>query len=390
MKYYYLLILLICVSATNAQEVTVKDPNFEQALIDLHMDSGQIDGKIDATKVLYVRNLNISNKNIADLTGIEAFANLENLNASGNLLEKANLTGNLFLKKVVLYGNKLQTVDVSSNVWLERLNVYQNEITQIDLKNNRNLSYLAIANNELTNLHLVSNRKLETVYCQNNKISSLDLTEMQALKTLNCENNNLTNLILTNAKNLDRLVAANNFLSQLTTETNLGLAYTNLMFNTIEQLDFSKNQNLNTLIVSHNQLKSLNIQNGQNDNLAIFQAENNPDLECITADDSVVSATISSNRWNKDADAGFALDCAGNEKIAQNSFEVFMNDNKTLDVQSPTAGVANLYTLGGTPVIRSKVDKGPQQFDLSKLNNAIYILSIVGTDGIYTKKIMLQ
>ncbi|MCV6630580.1 MAG: T9SS type A sorting domain-containing protein, partial [Flavobacteriaceae bacterium] len=192
-----------------------------------------------------------------------------------------------------------------------------------------------------------------------------------------------------NAKGLKKLVATNNFLQELHTESNLGLEHTNLMFNLLERLDFSNNANLKTLIVSHNQLQGLNIQNGNNANMQVFQAENNAELSCITADNTVVQAGATNQRWNKDGAASFALSCAGKEYVDNGAFETYLDDSKTLKFTSPTSGTALIYTLGGMPVVKSAVSKGSQEFNLSKLNEAIYILSIVGLDGSFTKKIMI-
>ena len=54
------------------------DPNFEQALIDLGIDN-VLDGSVSTSNINTVTELNVNSMNISDLTGIEDFTSLINL-----------------------------------------------------------------------------------------------------------------------------------------------------------------------------------------------------------------------------------------------------------------------------------------------------------------------
>ena len=81
-----------------SQKVEIPDENFEQALVDLKIDTdGEVNGyvlKSDAQAVTY---LDISNKKIKDLSGIEAFTSLTFLDCSNNHLSNLDLRNNIGL-----------------------------------------------------------------------------------------------------------------------------------------------------------------------------------------------------------------------------------------------------------------------------------------------------
>jgi Leucine-rich repeat (LRR) protein len=77
------LALLSFVSYT--QTTSIPDSNFEQALITLGIDSdATVNGQVLTADISGVTSLNIRNKIIADLTGIEDFNSLQTFNCSFN------------------------------------------------------------------------------------------------------------------------------------------------------------------------------------------------------------------------------------------------------------------------------------------------------------------
>ena len=94
MKYF---ILFFCgfffIHQAFGQYTQVPDPNFEQALIDLGIDSeGILDGQFLTADAENVSYLGVQNKNINDLTGIEAFVDLEWLDAFENNISEIDLS----------------------------------------------------------------------------------------------------------------------------------------------------------------------------------------------------------------------------------------------------------------------------------------------------------
>jgi len=76
-----ILIGLFLISALLDQTVTFSDENFELAIREIFGYSGK---PIHQSQLSNIRSLDLSNKGIADLTGIEHFRNLEELNLSYN------------------------------------------------------------------------------------------------------------------------------------------------------------------------------------------------------------------------------------------------------------------------------------------------------------------
>ena len=77
----------------------IPNSKFEQALIDLGIDSdGTINGQVLTSDIDTVTVLNVRYKQIYDLTGIEDFTALEDLNIELNHIQTLDLFGNLNLK----------------------------------------------------------------------------------------------------------------------------------------------------------------------------------------------------------------------------------------------------------------------------------------------------
>ena len=231
----------------NAAFINIPDPNFEQALIDLNIDTdGTVNGQMLESDALGVTSLDVNSENISDLTGIEFFTDLETLFA---------------------FNNNLSAIDISANTSLDGLVLSLNNLTNIDVSNNPNLVSFVLGNNQLTSLDLSNNTALTQVFVENNNLAEIDTSVLPLLAELN--------------------VSAN----------------------TLEVLDLSQNGALNQLLCSNNNLISLNLQNGNNlaiDNTA-FNASANPNLFCIQVDD----VNYSDSTWtNLDAQSFFGLDCA--------------------------------------------------------------------------------
>jgi len=91
----------------NAQITLIPDSGFEQALIDLGIDSdGIINGQVLTIDIEGVIILDVNYSNIQDLTGIEDFAALEILDVSGNELIALNVSSNIELKELTVIVNK--------------------------------------------------------------------------------------------------------------------------------------------------------------------------------------------------------------------------------------------------------------------------------------------
>ncbi|CAL2087015.1 conserved protein of unknown function precursor containing a T9SS type A C-terminal secretion signal [Tenacibaculum sp. 190524A02b] len=275
---------------TNLEETSIPDTKFEQALIDLGYDD-VIDGSAATGKICVIKNLNISNKEISNLTGIEAFKALEHLDISQNYnLKELDLSKNTALKNLFGYGNfNLESFDLSKNINLEYLNLGNCGVTSIDLSTYTNLKHL---------------------YLQSNKLTAIDLSKNLELMSLSIENNKIEELNLTNQTKLSgKFNLGNNLLKVIDLSTNLNIVSLEIYNNQIKTLDLSLHTKLLQLNASNNPLiESLNLKNGTNTNIKnqYFEVKNTPRLTCIQVDD----ATWSTTNWkNKDVTATYNENC---------------------------------------------------------------------------------
>ncbi|SEQ57313.1 hypothetical protein SAMN05421824_2012 [Hyunsoonleella jejuensis] len=241
-------------------ETYVPDDNFEQALIDLGLDVAPLNDYVPTAGINNRSFLNISAKEISDLTGIEDFEGLTNLNFENNTIT---------------------TADLSNNIQLVSINASGNQLTDLNLLNQPNLRVLNIAENGFSQLDFTTNLELRELNISGNSFTNLDVSLLLDLEKLNCASNQLTELDVTLNAKLTALFCASNLFFQ----------------------------------------DNLNIQNGANETLSVFNASNNPDLTCILVDDPI--AVISNvdgtyDDWYKDTTANYQLVCddADNDGVA--------------------------------------------------------------------------
>lgn len=150
---------------------------------------------------------------IKDLTGIEFFPELENLDCSENQLTQLDVSKNPKLERLVCYENKLTSLDVSGNTSLTELHCYTNQLTSLNLGENANLDILNCVVNRLTSLDLSGNANLTRLACSSNLLTSLDVSNNPNLILLDCERNLLTSLNVSKNTELDTLDCSGNKLS---------------------------------------------------------------------------------------------------------------------------------------------------------------------------------
>ncbi|MBL0050823.1 MAG: HYR domain-containing protein [Bacteroidetes bacterium] len=88
--------------------VNIPDTAFKNALLADTLINTNQDGEIQcAEAAAYTGTINIANLGISDLTGIEAFVNLTNLDCSNNLLTSFDISNNIALTSLYCSGNQL-------------------------------------------------------------------------------------------------------------------------------------------------------------------------------------------------------------------------------------------------------------------------------------------
>ena len=227
------------------EKTYVPDDNFEQALIDLGYDDA-LDNYVNSSNINQVTVLEISNKNISDLTGIEDFISLISLQADNMEISVLDVSNNIYLTDLSVHSNNLTELDISNNVNLTDLIINDNGISSIDLSNNTLLNRLIISGNNLTSIDLSSNT---------------NLTNLELGNSGSGQTNQMTSIDLTNNVSLDRIALGNIGLSSIDLSKNINLTNLYLSGNQFTSLDVSNNSELETIYASHNQIPSLDFTN---------------------------------------------------------------------------------------------------------------------------------
>jgi hypothetical protein len=149
-------------------ETTFPDENFRNWV--LAQDYGQ-DGALTDEEIASVTSMDVSGQGIKDLTGIEFFTELTDLNCSDN---------------------ELTSLDVSQNTALTTLDCSNNQLTELDVTANTALTWLACYNNQ------ISEEAMEAL------VESLPTVDAGQLYVINPEDENEGNVI-----NNDQIEKAN-------------------------------------------------------------------------------------------------------------------------------------------------------------------------------------
>ena len=270
------------------------DANFRAAMLALYPD-----GYLTTSELANLTTLDIANKDISNMKGIEKLTYLKKLYCNGNSftslhlnnysLTYLNCSSNpqliaLFvvdctdLDTLVCSNTGITALDVNNQTKLKRLVCYNTNLTELsvslkpqltylDCMNCKSLTRLYCHNANLTNLLIMGNTALTAIHCFKNPnlsgimglasctaITFLDcsdcaLTDLSAcnsmpnLVELSCANNKLTSLTLTSENSLTKVNAKNNtFLTTAQLTGNRALAWLNISGCTaLETLDCSGN-----------------------------------------------------------------------------------------------------------------------------------------------------
>jgi hypothetical protein len=261
---------------TLPQFTAIPDAAFEAALIGAGMDD-ILDGKVSTAKALTITKLAISNEGylppgfydavgkqvpltavfgtgvtpkIKSIVGIEAFANLNQLQIENQQVSTVDLSKLVNLKTLSLWQEPITTIDLSKNLKLETLGLSETSLktvdismlsalieidfqqntvalpytllngttvygfTTVDLTKNSNLARIYIEGNDFTAIDLSGNKKLQEFWAAGNKFISLDFRGFNNLNYVVLNDSiNLTYLNLSDTNNGGvqfRLLTVNN------------------------------------------------------------------------------------------------------------------------------------------------------------------------------------
>ncbi|WP_075341546.1 hypothetical protein [Tenacibaculum agarivorans] len=273
------------------QYTYIPDNQFEAALSLL--DDIPNDNYIPTAGIANLTSIDISNSNIVDLTGIEDFASLTTLNASGNALKIVDFSANTILKNLNLENNQINLINFSNLRNLKSLDVSDNELllltlrnsvsfglTDFDATNNPNLKCIivdseAYANAVFTNIDSqtrfseiacnpyisIPDTAFETAlenlgYDDISNDNQIPLLNIYDITSLDVENQGISDLTgIEYFANLKVLNCSENLLSTIDLSSNLKLEDIDCDKNSFVSLDFSKNFNL--IKIDADQMSSL-------------------------------------------------------------------------------------------------------------------------------------
>lgn len=237
---------VLTVKVDMEEELNIPDANFKKYLLE-NFDVNS-DGKltlydaIEWNKPTYPnKRINIQNKDISSLKGIEYFTELKYLDCSLNPIKSLNLSNHTALK-TLFCGKDLTDIDLSGCIAL----------TYLWCSSNPNLSYI----------NLNGCTALTELYCTYCNLTTINLSDCTALKKLLCFNNQLTELDLNDCASLQELHCGNNQLTELNLSNNIVLTNLQCSYNQLTTLNLLKNTALTELSCVKNPITSIYITKG--------------------------------------------------------------------------------------------------------------------------------
>jgi Leucine-rich repeat (LRR) protein len=282
--------------------------------------------------------LDLSNQDIGDMTGIQAFSNIEVLDCSNNritfLAQLPRLTDLMCENNLITE----ITADVTTVYYLQANN---NKLTALPTL--RYILHLEADHNELTSLQgLPAGQPVEVIRVGFNQIESVNLSDFIYVRELYLNDNLLTTL------------------------------------------DASMAEHLGELDCGNNQLTMLNIRNGRNEWISFFNAKSNPDLTCIEVDDPAAAET--NWRDNVDPQAVFSDDCGSSSGLC-----IAVSPNPTmgkLTIESSEA-IDEVVIFDGLSGGLISSEKG-NELDVSYLRSGLYFLKVRSGDKEITTRIVKE
>ena len=444
MKKILLFTLLSLTLHSYGQTTSVPDVEFEKYLEANSMGNGVAnDGLVLTSNINTVTELNITDLDINDLTGIEDFLALEKLDAEFigfDIPSNLDLSALKNLTYLNFALNSISTVNLSENTKLTHVDFSNCEITSINLENNplitylnldynfdiQNLSFLAdlpdlvylnltgfeissinLSNNiklkefigddlwELTSLDISSNLDLEKISLSENELTSIDLSNNTKLIELNMEllpadysyvRAKLKNLDLSKNIMLEKLELGNNKkLTSLDLSKNIELNYLDLYdCYTLEgDYDLQNHTKLTIVDFGNCNISSLNIKNEQNTKIEYFHSSGNENLTCITVDD----VDYSTSTWANDSlnQGNFSVDSTQSFS-SDCTLSVAKFNQIDFDLHpNPSNNTINIKSLATISAISIYNVFGKEVLKVKNTNNKINISNL--SSGVYIVKV---
>lgn len=196
------------------------------------------------------KQLNLANKEIEKLDGIEIFAkyNIEWIYLdNNNITDLSPIASFTTLTKLNASNNKISDISTLENLTnLKTINLTNNNISEISVLNNKNnLEYLYLNNNKINSLDSLSGiNTIKELYCSENEIDTIDnIINISSLEKLDVRKNKIKNILTEiTSETLKYLNLSDNLLNDISglqqnSISNLNIKNQNIEFSTGEMLD---------------------------------------------------------------------------------------------------------------------------------------------------------
>jgi hypothetical protein len=233
-------------------EVYIPDNNFRQALIVNGVDVNN-DGFITYEEALTLTDIQVSYRNIVDLTGLQAFKNVTIFAAEGNSITSFAIDSIPLLSNLQLRGNDITTVDLAKYPALTQIDLGLNNLTSLDASTNKVLTSIKANDNNITALAFDSTLALTELDLSRNNLTAIDLSKNPAISFLAVNNNPITKIDVKHLRDLSYLsVDSCTILQSLTVKANLNLSILLARSTQISELDLRNNTGLTKLDLYNN------------------------------------------------------------------------------------------------------------------------------------------
>lgn len=188
----------------------IPDDSFRKIVNDLVFDGAVQDTELVTDAMLdkiasVTGKLDVKNKEIVNLKGIEFFTGITELDCSHNNLQFLDVTNLKLLKKMDVSYNELTELTVGSDNVFEDLNCSNNRLTVLNLAAMTTILQLDCSSNEIATLNVDGLYQLKILDCSDNALSGLAVGGLVALEELYADGNALLNLDVSMLKKLNVL-----------------------------------------------------------------------------------------------------------------------------------------------------------------------------------------
>lgn len=164
-----------------------------------------------------LKNLNLSNNFIEDVSPLSNLMNLEDLNLSNNKIKDTNALATLTkLKQVSLRKNLMTNIDFLDNLHVENLDISMNSVLKDYIPNNLNLKNVRVLNISgvgVDNINFLKEAtKLETLIAEENSIKDISaIKDLKNVRVVYFSKNNITDISpLSDLENITELLLSKN------------------------------------------------------------------------------------------------------------------------------------------------------------------------------------